>query len=258
MKKNPASPANPVNPASHARYLRQAAVTAFGEGTQAALASATIAIVGCGALGSLLAETFTRMGAGALRIADADTVALSNLHRQFLFTEADAAAGIPKVIAGADRLRQINADVKIEVLDARVTAENIDTFFTGADVALDATDNVVTRFLINDWCVRHRVPWVYAGVSGVSGLVLPVLPDGPCLRCLYPDLPPDGDTAHPDRNGILPPTVTLAVSLQTAQTLRILNRTALPRILIRLNVWDASVQTVTLERNPACPCCGMC
>ena len=241
---------------SDARYARQTAVPMFGEGTQAALASATIAIVGCGALGGLLADMLTRMGAGTLRIADADTVALDNLHRQFLFTEADAEARVPKVAAAARRLRHVNAAVNVDAREVRVAEDNVDAFLSGADVVLDATDNVATRFLINAWCVRNRVPWVYAGVSGVSGLVLPVLPDGPCLRCLYPEAPDEEAVAHPNRDGIVPPVVSLAVSLQATQALRILNGTARPGELIRLNVWTATVQTVALARRAACPQCG--
>jgi len=241
---------------SNTRYTRQTAVPEFGEGTQTALASATVAVVGCGALGGLQAELLVRMGVGMLRIADADTVALDNLHRQFLFSEADAEGRIPKVEAAANRLRQLNAAVNVDAQNVRITEENIGAFLAGTDVVLDATDNVATRFLINGWCVRHRVPWVYAGVSGVSGLILPVLPGGPCLRCLYPEPPDEAATAHPNRNGILPPTVSLAVSLQVAQALRILNGTARAGELIRLNVWTATVQSVRLERNADCPCCG--
>jgi len=240
----------------HTRYIRQTAVPEFGEETQAALASATIAVVGCGALGGLLADTLVRMGIGTLRIADADTVALDNLHRQFLFTETDADARVPKVEAAARRLRHVNATVNVDARNVRVTEGNIEAFLSGANVVLDATDNVATRFLMNAWCVRNRVPWVYTGVSGVSGLILPVLPGGPCLRCLYPEPPDETTVAHPNRDWILPPTVSLAVSLQATQALRILNGTARAGELIRLNVWTAAVQTARLERNAACPQCG--
>ena len=235
---------------SDARYTRQTAVPEFGEATQKMLASATVAIVGCGALGGLQADLLARMGVGALRIADADVVALGNLHRQLLYTETDVAEKTPKVIAATRRLRQANAAVKVDALNARITEENIGVFLAGADVVLDATDNAATRFLINDWCVSRAVPWVYTGVSGVTGLVLPVLPGGACLRCLYPE-PPEETPPPP----VLPTSVTLAVSLQVTQALRVLNKTARIGELIRFNVWTAAVQTVTLNRNPSCPCC---
>ena len=239
------------------RYARQIAVREFGEEGQKLLSAATVALVGCGGLGCLQAELLTRMGIGTLRIADYDIVTTGNLHRQLLFTERDAEEGALKVKAAADRLATFNSFTRIHTLAERVTRENIGTFAEGADLILDATDHVATRFLVNDFCVREAIPWIYAGVAGTGGLVLPVLPqEGPCLRCLYPELPSDQDAVNCMTSGILPPAVTLAVSLQVAQVLRILNRTVVPGTLVRLNVWEATVRTTTVRRNPACPCCG--
>ena len=240
------------------RYGKQILVPEFGEESQKALSAATIAIVGCGALGSLQAELLTRMGVGCLRIADSDIVSLNNLHRQILFTERDAEEGIPKVAAAAARLAALNSEVSLRTLAERITRDNIAAFAEKADLILDATDNIATRYLINDYCVRNSLPWIYTGVAGASGLILPVLPrEGPCLRCLYPDPPAESDAATCAVEGILPTTVSLAVSLQLTQVVRILNRTAVPGTLIRLNVWDASVRTTTAHRNPACVCCGL-
>jgi adenylyltransferase/sulfurtransferase len=239
------------------RYMKQRLVPEFGEEGQKTLSAATIAIVGCGALGALQAELLTRMGVGSLRIADGDIVSLDNLHRQMLFTERDAEEGTPKVAAAAARLAALNRDVTLRTWAERITRDNIAAFAEKADLILDATDSIATRFLINDYCVRNSLPWIYAGVAGTGGLILPVLPrEGPCLRCLYPDLPGEDEAATCAAGGILPMTVALAVSLQLAQVVRILNRTAVPGTLIRLNVWDASVRTATAQRNPECLCCG--
>lgn len=239
------------------RYAKQIAVEAFGEGGQAALSAATVAIVGCGALGALQAELLTRMGVGALRIADGDLVSLDNLHRQLLFTERDASEGTPKVAAAAARLSALNSQVALHAVAQRITRDTIASFADGADLVLDATDNIATRFLINDFCVRNSLPWIYAGVAGTGGLVFPVLPqEGPCLRCLYPEPPAEDDAATCAVSGVLPTTVALAVSLQVTQAIRVLNRTAKPGTLIRLDAWDASVRTTAVRRDPACPCCG--
>lgn len=247
----------PTGDTVNRRYARQIAVSEFGERTQAALSAATVAIVGCGALGTLQAELLTRMGVGTLRIADGDLVSLDNLHRQLLFTERDAAEGTPKVIAAAERLSAINSRVTVHVTAQRITRANIADVIGKADLVLDATDNTATRFLINDFCVRAHLPWIYTGVAGTGGLVFPILPqEGPCLRCLYPDPPAEDEAATCAVNGILPTTVTLAVALQIGQAVRILNRTAKPGTLIRLNAWDASVRTTTVHRDPACSCCG--
>lgn len=239
------------------RYAKQTAVPEFGEEGQAALSAATVAIVGCGALGAMQAELLARMGVGTLRLADSDIVSLDNLHRQLLFTERDASEGTPKVDAAAARLASINSRVALHAVAQRITRDNLEAFAGGADLILDATDNTATRFLINDFCVRNNVPWIYAGVAGVSGLVFPILPqEGPCLRCLYPDPPAEDDAATCSTGGILPTAVALAVSFQITQAVRVLNRTAKPGTLIRLNVWAASVRTASVRRDPACVCCG--
>ncbi|MEI7901677.1 MAG: HesA/MoeB/ThiF family protein, partial [bacterium] len=192
------------------RYAQQILVPEFGEESQKALSAATIAIVGCGALGSLQAELLTRMGVGHLRLADSDIVGLSNLHRQVLFTERDAEEATPKVVAAATRLAAINRAVSVHILAERITRDNLAVFAEKADLILDATDNIATRFLINDYCVRNSQPWIYAGVAGTGGLILPVLPrEGPCLRCLYPDPPEESDAATCASEGILPTTVAL-------------------------------------------------
>jgi adenylyltransferase/sulfurtransferase len=239
------------------RHAKQVAVPEFGPETQRLLSSATVAIVGCGALGAMQAELLTRMGVGSLRIADSDTVSLGNLHRQVLFTERDAAEGTPKVAAAAARLAALDSGLRLHTVAERVTRDNLAAFVGDADLLLDATDNTATRFLLNDYCVRNSLPWIYAGVAGIGGLVLPVLPqEGPCLRCLYPDPPAEDDAATCAAGGILPTTVALAVALQVTQAVRVLNRTAKPGTLLRLNVWDAAVRTVTVRRDPGCPCCG--
>lgn len=236
------------------RFVRQIAVPEFNACTQQALASATVAVVGCGALGGLQAELLTRMGVGELRFADFDVVSLMNLHRQILYTEKDVADGREKIEAATARLASLNSAVRLVPLSEKVTAENMERFLSGATVVLDATDNIETRFLINDWCVAHRVPWIYTGVSGTAGMILPVLPGGPCLRCFYPDQPAYDDVAHPNKGGVLSTTVAMAVSLQVTQLLRILNKTVSRGDLIRFNVWEPSVRLLKLSPNPACAC----
>jgi len=241
---------------SDSRYCRQVAVSAFGEATQQALSHAAIALVGCGALGGLQAELLTRMGVGELRIADFDVVSLMNLHRQILYTEADVEAGRDKIEAALVKLSALNHEVRLVARNEKITAHNIDDYLTGATVVLDATDNSETRFLINDWCVSRQVPWVYTGVSGTAGMLLSVVPGGPCLRCLYPDMPDADAIAHPNKEGVLSTTVAMAVSLQVTQLLKILNKTIQPGDLIRFNVWEPSVKRLKLAKNPHCACCG--
>lgn len=241
---------------SESRFLRQVAVPEFGEATQKLLEKATIALVGCGALGGLQAELLVRMGVGELRFADFDVVSLMNLHRQILYTEEDVEQGRAKIAAALAKLSTLNRAVRLVALNEKVTAHNINDYLTGATVVLDATDNIEARFLINDWCVAHHVPWVYTGVAGTSGMILPVVPGGPCLRCFYPEIPEADAIAHPNKDGVLSTTVAMAVSLQVTQLLKILNKTVQVGDLIRFNVWEPSVRVLKLAKNPACSCCN--
>ena len=155
------------------------------------------------------------------------------------------------------RLAAFNSEVEIVVRNAFISRENMDEFFCGADVILDATDSMPARFLINDFAVANGIPWVYTGVSGVEGTILPVLPGkGPCLRCLFPKEPKPAEVANCSTGGILPVTPAMAVSIQIGQALRILSGTAEPGTLIRFNVWDGTSRVLRLRRSPGCPCCG--
>ncbi len=238
------------------RFVRQVAVPEFGVTTQQVLSSATIALVGCGALGGMQAELLTRMGVGELRIADFDVVSAMNLHRQILYTEADVASQKTKIEAAVAHLSLLNCAMRLVSLNEKITAKNIDGYLSGSTVVLDATDNIETRFLMNDWCVAHQVPWIYTGVSGTAGLVLPMVPGGPCLRCLYPEPLALEDIAHPNRGGVLPTTVAMAVSLQVTQLFRILNKTIRAGELIRFNVWNPALRTTQVLRISTCACCS--
>lgn len=239
------------------RFVRQVAVPEFGEATQDILSVASIALVGCGALGGMQAELLARMGVGELRIADFDVVSAMNLHRQILYTESDVASQKTKIEAAVAHLSLLNRAMRLVARSERITAANIDGYLSGATAVLDATDNIETRFLINDWCVAHQVPWIYTGVSGTAGLVLPIVPGGPCLRCLYPEPLAPEDISHPNTGGVLSTTVAMAVSLQVTQLLRILNRTIRVGELIRFNVWNPVLRTTHVPRISTCACCSL-
>jgi adenylyltransferase/sulfurtransferase len=239
------------------RFVRQVAVPEFGEATQDILSVASIALVGCGALGGMQAELLARMGVGELRIADFDVVSAMNLHRQILYTEADVASQKTKIEAAVAHLSLLNRAMRLVARSERITATNIDSYLSGATAVLDATDNIETRFLINDWCVAHQVPWIYTGVSGTAGLVLPIVPGGPCLRCLYPEPLAPEDISHPNTGGVLSTTVAMAVSLQVTQLLRILNKTIRAGELIRFNVWNPILRTTHVPQISTCVCCSI-
>jgi molybdopterin-synthase adenylyltransferase len=240
------------------RYSRQVLFAGLGEAGQEKLLAARVAIVGCGALGTVHAASLARAGVGFLRIIDRDYVEASNLQRQWLFTEADAAEALPKAAAAERRLREINSSITVEAHIADLTPGLADELLDGVDLILDGTDNFETRYLVNDFCVAHGKPWVYGAAVGAYGLALPILPgETACLRCIYPD-PPGGAQPTCETAGVLGPITSLIASWQTAAALKILagQSDTLYPALTTVDVWTGRIrQLAPPARDPACPCC---
>ena len=174
------------------RYSRQILYPGIGEVGQEAILHSRAAIVGCGALGSFHAAALARAGVGSLTIIDRDYIEPGNLHRQWLFEEADAAEALPKAVAAERRLRCINSLTSIRGIVADLTSANAEDLLGASDLILDGTDNFDTRYLINDFAVSRGIPWIYGAAVGSYGLTMPVIPGRtPCLRCVYPDPPQD-------------------------------------------------------------------
>src|ERR1035438_6218233 len=144
------------------RYSRQILFQPIGPQGQKKLAAARIAIVGCGATGSAMASLLCRAGVGALRIIDRDYVEPSNLQRQVLFDEADAAESLPKAIAAARKIKAFNSEIAVEPHAADLTPINVEALLSEVDLILDGTDNFETRYLLNDFAIWKKLPWIYA------------------------------------------------------------------------------------------------
>lgn len=244
------------------RYVRQMRYAPLGEEGQRRLAESRVLVVGCGALGSVLANTLARAGIGVLRLVDRDFLELNNLQRQVLYDEDDVAAGLPKAIAAAQRLRRINSQIQIEPIVADVNFANIESLVAGIDVIADGTDNFETRFLLNDVALARRIPWVFGGCIGAEGQTMTILPgETPCLRCLIPDPPLPGTTETCDTAGILGPIINVIASIQACEVLKIASgrSAAASRSLQVFDLWENRVRQVKLEplRDPgaACPAC---
>lgn len=243
------------------RYVRQMRYPPLGEQGQAKLYASRVLICGCGALGSVLANTLGRAGVGHLRIVDRDFLELNNLQRQVLYDEEDVAAGIPKAIAAAAKLRKINSEIEIEPLVTDVDHTNIEQLIDGVDMILDGTDNFETRFLLNDVAVKFGIPWVYGGCIGAEGQSMTIVPgDTPCLRCLMQESPPPGTTPTCDTAGILGPIINIIASLEACEAIKILsgNRDAINRTLTVVELWDNRIRQVgldSLREAVDCPTC---
>ena len=248
-----------MNPAERERYSRQILFRGIGESGQEALLRAHAVIVGCGALGSFHAAALARAGVGAITIIDRDYVEASNLHRQWLFEEADAAEALPKAAAAARRLAAINSGIEVRPRVADLTPGNAEELLGGAGVIVDGTDNFDARFLINDFAVSRGVPWIYGAAVGSYGLAMPVIPGRTaCLRCVYPE-PPAGIQPTCETAGVLNVAISAVASIQIADALKILaNRAGEVRARITtMDLWDGGIRQIDMPpRDPDCPACG--
>jgi len=222
------------------RYSRQVLFPGIGAEGQRKLAAARVAVAGCGATGSVLASLLARAGVGTIRIIDRDYVEPSNLQRQSLFDEADAAESLPKAIAAARKIAAFNSQIVVEPQVADLVPANIEALFDGMQLILDGTDNFETRYLINDFAVKTSLPWIYTAAVGSYGVTLNVLPGKTaCLACIFPD-PPRGALETCDTAGILNSAVNLAASIAATEALKLLvgAEERMRRTLLSFDVWQ--------------------
>ena len=243
------------------RYSRQILFTGIGEKGQRSIAAGRIAIVGCGATGSAIAGLLARAGVGSLRIIDRDYVEPSNLQRQSLFEEQDAAASLPKAIAAGRRLAAFNSSIVVEPKVADLTPANIKSLLADAELILDGTDNFETRYLLNDFAVSRSLPWIYSAAVGSYAVTLNVIPgQTACLSCLFPDSP-RGVVETCETSGILNSAVNLVASIAATEALKFLvggsESPKLRRSLLSFDVWNNEHAEISAARPRAgCRACG--
>jgi molybdopterin/thiamine biosynthesis adenylyltransferase len=266
------------------RYSRQVLFSPIGETGQARLAAATIAIVGCGATGAAAAALLARAGVGTLILIDRDFVEESNLQRQVLFDEADAAAATPKAEAARRQIARFNSDICVKPHVADLVPGNIHALLGEAQLILDATDNFETRYLINDYAVqqslaesgvqksaahsgvRKMIPWIYAAAVGAYTTTMNILPgETACLACLFPK-PPSGPVETCDTAGILNTAVNLAASIQVTEAIKYFtgrtpdgtpDRNNMRRTLLAWDLWRNERSEINAAQpRPGCEVCS--
>jgi adenylyltransferase/sulfurtransferase len=247
------------------RYHRQVLLPQIGRAGQAKLAASHVLVVGCGALGTVIAEHLARAGIGSMRIVDRDIVEWTNLQRQTLFDVSDARNGLPKAVAAKARLAAINATVTVDARGTDLHVGNVEDLAglaksgRRADVILDGTDNVETRYLLNDVAVKHGVAWVYGACVGTEGRVMMVRPGlTPCLRCIFPMPPAGSDLPTCDTAGVLGPAAHVVASMQTVSALKLLTgHEQGGEGLLSIDVWRGRFHATELgARRPDCPASG--
>ena len=235
------------------RYARHLVLAEIGGPGQQKLARARVLIVGVGGVGGPAALYLAAAGVGTLGLIDGDTVALSNLQRQILFSGADI--GRSKVEAGADHLTALNRHVQVEAHAQALTGDNAAALIARHDVVLDGTDDFDTRFLVNAACVSAGVPLVSGALGRWSGQV-GVFAGRPCYRCLIADPPPDAETCA--RVGVVGALAGVVGAMAALETIKLITGAGEP-LTGRLLLYDglaATARTVTVAADPQCPVCG--
>ncbi|MBK7405134.1 MAG: ThiF family adenylyltransferase [Phycisphaerales bacterium] len=246
------------------RYHRQQILPGVGPDGQAALRAAHAAIIGVGALGCAVADHLARAGVGRLTLVDRDLVEHTNLQRQTLFTERDAAEALPKAIAARGRLAEVNSEITLVAHIADLSPRNAESLLLQSnppDLLIDGTDNFETRYLLNDLAVKHAIPFIYGGVVATRGMQTSILPGAtPCLRCLFEQPPAPGSQPTCDTAGVLGPAVAIVGACQASDALRVLlgHADRIPPTLLEFDLWEGRRRRIDLAgaRRPECPCCG--
>ncbi len=231
------------------RYSRQVVFKKIGDKGQKTIRKSKVAIIGLGGLGTNSANLLARAGIGGLILVDRDVVELSNLQRQTLFTEDDI--GKPKAVQVEKHLKEINPEVEIKVYSIDLTKDNVKKIKT--DLILDCTDNLNTRYLINEYAIKAKIPWVHATCVKDLGEVFSVMPGKACYRCVYGDAQ---SLESCNSVGVLNTIVTMTSAIQVNEALKILLGKEYCMNLIRINIWKPELKLIKVRKNPKCNACG--
>ena len=242
------------------RYARQVVLKEIGEAGQERLARSTAVIVGLGALGSNSANLLARAGVGTLRLVDRDFVDWTNLQRQSLFEEEDAARRLPKAEAAMRCLKRVNSEIRYEPITEDVNPGTIERLVAGATVLVDGLDNFYTRALVNEACIKLGTPWVYGACLGTFGNAATIIPGvSACLHCMLPEV---GQAVTPpltcETVGVLGAVAVLIAAWQSSEAVKIMvGRTdAVSNDLVHIDIWRNDFSSLPMKRNADCSICS--
>ncbi len=239
------------------RYRKQIAIPGIGIEGQRKLRNARILVIGAGGLGSPALLYLAAAGIGRIGIVDNDTVDLSNLQRQILYTEADL--GALKAVRAAEKLSALNSTLSIDAFPIRLNEQNAAEYIARYDVVLDCSDNFHTRYTISDACSRSKHMLVHASIHRFEGQVMVLCGDtAPCYRCLYPEQPVDGLILRCDEAGVIGVLPGIIGSMQAAEALKhILGvGTPLAGTLVVFDALTMQVRHFTIDKRAGCAGCG--
>jgi len=233
------------------RYQRQTVLKEFGPEAQQKLKAASVLVVGAGGLGIPVLQYLNAMGVGTLGIVEQDTIEITNLQRQVLYTENDL--GKPKLEVVLQRLQSQNSGTRFKVFDSFLSRQNALDIISEFDVVVDGSDNFPTRYLINDSCVILKKPFVSGAIQGFEGqLSVFNHQDGPTYRCLFPNMPGEAEIPNCNENGVLGVVPGIIGNLQALEVIKVITGIgeALSGKLLLFNGLLQSFQTISFNRCP--------
>ncbi len=237
------------------RYSRQTVLPEIGERGQEQISKGKVAIIGLGGLGSVMSEGLARAGVGMLRVIDRDVVELSNLQRQALYHEGNV--GMAKADVVKEKLQKINSEVEVDARVVEVSPNNVEGLIEDVDIVLDATDNMKTRFLLNDACVKNKVPWIFTAILGTYGMTMNIEPgEGPCLRCLLSVMPDPGSMETCATAGVLFSLPRVLANIASTEAVKYLVDADLRPTLLTMDIWKNDYEQIDVARRDGCHCCG--
>jgi molybdopterin/thiamine biosynthesis adenylyltransferase len=236
------------------RYSRQILLPEIGGTGQSTLLGAKVLVIGAGGLGSPVLYYLAAAGIGTLGVVDHDVVELSNLQRQILHD--DTALGKLKAENAKATLQRVNPKLTFHSHACKLTHENATTLFLAYDVIVDGSDNVTTRYLVNDTCLALKKPLISGAVKGFSGQLYVFdarNADSPCYRCLYPDVPGDAELSC-TRSGVLGSVAGTIGSQMATEVVKMLLGIADTRKIAVMDFKENRFTTLRLAKDPECLC----
>ena len=241
-----------LSPSELERYNRQMLISDWGLEGQRKLKASKVIVAGLGGLGCPSSLYLTAVGVGKIVLVDKGKFKLSDLNRQILCWQRDL--GRFKAQVAKEKLEALNPEIEVEALVTEITKDSVDNVIEDADVVVDGMDNWRTRFIINELCVMHGIPFVHAGVSALHGQMIVIVPGkGPCLRCIFPKTP-----SEVERIPVLGATPAILAVLQVMEAIKLITGIGEPLAgrMLFLNGKEMVFETVEMERSVNCPICG--
>ncbi len=233
------------------RYRKHIIISQIGEKSQKLISNSSVLVIGAGGLGSAAIIYLAYNGIGKIGIVDYDIVEISNLNRQILYNYNDI--GKKKISIINNKILKINPNIQVDTYDLKINSKNIKNILKKYDFIIDAVDNIETKLIINDNCVKLKKPFSYAGIDKFAGSTLTVIPEkSPCLRCIFKNI-----KKTPKNPGVFGPVPGILGTIQAAEALKYCGKfgNLLTNKILYINIFSMEFRYTNIKKSITCPIC---